>query len=246
MPAVFRPIDFRAANGGRPMLQVPSAQWCAGPFSLSAEIANGAATSVNLATPDVWFGDAQVRQAYALTNGVATSNIKATLWLEAVMLQFPTGAFAALAAATKDNLLADTTAPYIEANVGGTVRKIGLVGHMEQLVRILASALAAGAQAEVAELMAGRPYVLPSPISIDLENDTFYLKSDADVALGAATPVVLRLQGQLYPSTAGLPGMLPGGACGIQVPDAQEVGPAFIAEFRKSTQQAIALARPLF
>lgn len=245
MPAVMYPRDFRAANGGRPMLQVPSAQWCAGPFNVTAEIANGAATSWDLSTQDSWYGDAQVRQAYALANA-GTVKMKATLWLEALFLQFPTGAFAALAAATKDNLLVDTTAPYIEVNVGGTVRKIGLVGHMEQLVRIRASALAAGAQAEVAELIAGRPYVLPSPIAIDLENDTFYLKSDADVALGAATPVALKLQGQLYPSTVGLPGMLPGAACGVAMPDASEIGPNFIADFRKSTQQVIALARPLF
>lgn len=202
---------FRDALLCRPVLNVPSAQWCAGPFTLDASIANGAATSVDLTTHDAWFGDVQTRQAYGLVDG-STTKVKALVQIEAVELWILDGSMPQLDIDTKDNLLLTATAPYIQANVGGTVRNIPLLGAMTELIQLVQVTQAAAANGERGFLK-GRPLLLGSPIRVDLENDSMFLKTDADCALGAAQPVKVRLHGFVIPGTVGVPGVIPGASC---------------------------------
>jgi hypothetical protein len=215
--------QFRDALLCRPILHVPNAQWCAGPFTLDAAIANGAATSVDLTTQDAWFGDLQVRQAYACVDA-STVKLKALVHIEAVELLILEGAISKLDLDTKDNLTITATAPYLEANVAGTVRKIGLYGAMTELHELVQVTQAAAADGERGYLR-GRPIQLGSPIRIDLENDTFTLKSDADVALGVAAAVKVKLHGFVIPGTVGVSGVIPGASCGATAGEG-DTGPA--------------------
>jgi hypothetical protein len=217
---VTTPREFSEALGCREILHTPSAQWRGGPFVLDAILANGAATSVDLGTHDAWYGDVGVRQAYALVDA-ATTRVKATVQIEAVEIWLLEGLINKLDVDTKDNLLLSATAPYIEANVAGTITKINLVGHMTELTKFVSITQASAADGERGYIQ-GRPNLLFSPLRLDLENDTLTLKSDADIALGAVCPVKVRLHGWLIPGTVGVSGMIGGANCAAE-PSAQNV-----------------------
>jgi len=238
---VRTPNEFRLALGCREILHVPTAQWCAGPFLLDAIVANGAATSVDLTTHDAWFGDPQARQAYGLVDA-ATTRVKATVQIEAVELWFLEGLINKLDLDTKDNLLLTATSLYLEANVGGAIRKIGLVGAMTELSQLVQVTQASGADGERGFLK-GRPHLLGSPIRLDLENDQFLLKSDADVALGAVAPTKVRIHGFMIPGSVGVGGAIPGAMCGNAVAEGS-TGNGALQHTQQANVMQIGIFRP--
>lgn len=205
------PSDFRDALGYRRSWSPPDGQWMGGPFDLDVQIANGSATDVDCTTEDAWFGDESVRQAYNCTNG-GTTKMKAVLHLEAVELLVLTGATAALDVDTMDNIILTGTRPYIEVSVGSQTHLIGLTGAISMAVHHTQETQTTGADGEFGTIQ-GAPKRLPIPLRIDLENNTFKVKTLADCALGAAADCALRLWGVLLPGTVGVSGHLPG-SCG--------------------------------
>lgn len=236
---VQTPREFRQALGHRAQLHPPTGQWAGGPFYLDVSLANGAVTAVDLTQHDPWYGDPQVRQAYALTDGSST-RIKATLHLEAVGIMLIDGATVKLDVDTMEKLFQSTTAPYLTVTVGTTTRKIplgaaGAIWHAMQLVQVTQAAAADGERAK----LQGKMHVLPSPIRIDLENDAFTLNTDVDVALGAAEACKLVLAGCLWPGSVGIPGSIPGMGC-----EADGDGGLSVADIRGQNIQSIGVYRP--
>lgn len=210
---VATPAGFRDAVGLRRMWTPPDAQWMAGAFTLDASLANGSATDVDLTTHDAWYGDVDVSQSYSLTDG-STAKIKAAVQIDAVELVVMDGSFSKLDVDTKQKILARTTGPYLYVGVGGTVRKIGLFGAIsdgQQLVQVTQASAADGERG----VIRGGPRALFAPIRIDLENNDFRLKTDTDVALGAATACRVILYGAIVPGTQALTGALPGSCSSI-------------------------------
>lgn len=219
MAALTKPIHMLVNRPGyRPIVTRPSTQWRYGPFYVDALVDNGTATSVDLTTHDAWYGDIGARQAYSLTDG-STTKVQATVHIEWISVLFLRGEFTELDANTKDHVHEPATEMYIEATVAGGTEKYGLIGAMREAIAPSGAATTVAATTIQHAMLQGGRRLLDFPVRINLEVDQLWLKSIADVALGADEPVKVVLGGILLPKSANVPGAISGASC---APDTKE------------------------
>lgn len=168
-----------------------------GPFFLDAAIANGSATAVDLAAQDAWYGDAAARGAYTPSNGSATK-MQATLHLEAAELLIVDSDFTVLVTTTKDNLWSSQL--YLQIQASGSNYYVPLDKAVTDAIRATVAAATSSPATTTGAQILGIPFVLPSALRIDLQQDTIQLASTADVALGAAIDTKVVLYGGLFPN----------------------------------------------
>lgn len=238
---VKSPRQFRQALSHRAVINVPSGQWRGGPFFLDVTLPNAAVAASNLTVHDAWYSDQGVRGAYGVTDGDVATRLKATVHVEAVELWLYQGSISKLDVDTKQKLFATGTAPYINCIVGTATHNIPLYGAISEVQELKQVTQAAAAAGEFGALR-GKPYVLPSPIRIDMENDTFSLKSDAAPALGADELGKLVVYGCIFPGSLGIPGFIPGVTCGAEGGDGDEG--ISLEAIRAQSVQSIGIYRP--
>lgn len=225
---------YAAAAGLRSPWSVPSPQFI-GPqwFTIDASLANGSATNVNLLERGRWFGIPEVRNGYGIPNSSATDQLKAFLQVEAYRLTLADSVLD-IDTDTLQKLYATATMPYIDGTCAGSPLKWSLRNHIRQLFEQFQVTQGVAAAGEFGTLR-GRHKVLPSPFVLDLFNDQLTLKSDADVALGAAIAVTVDLYGVLVPPNGSdaEPVNPTIGACKDDIPDDGQGGNAYARRLRQ-------------
>ena len=200
--------EFRLAYGGRPNLYIPDPQWIVGderhPFRIGCTLANGAATSSDLTTQDAWYEDVQVRTAFNPADA-STTRLRAILTVEAVRVFVMSSVFSALDATVKDDASAQL---FILADVGGQSKRIDLRGCIREPAKEFQKTQTTAALADWWLLNGGWARVPGTPITLDLEQNTFSLVSLNSVAYGAAiTQCWVEVIGFMAPK--GTPGAIP-------------------------------------
>ena len=134
---------------------------------------------------------------------------------------------------------------YLEVQIGHTTMHLNLHEAWSQFVE--AVALIDSDQTTttyLARLAGGGPVELPAPIFIDLEENSFRLRSDSDIAAGQAERVFVKIHGALYPQEDAVKGTAPG--CGAMPSNELMQAPLTVAEFRRralNARQARAFTR---
>lgn len=192
--AAARPAQayrFLIAVGGRNVLKGFPANFLAGPFYLDATIKNGAVTATDLTAADAWYADAQVRAAFSPANA-GTTKQNFTVHIDSIRILITDGTFSALVATTKEKLW-DTAYLSIRAIVGGTTRKYPVDTAIHDMLQGAWAAATSSPATTFGSNVRGVPWVLPSPIRVDCNQDSLDLVSEADAALGADTPCKVEL-----------------------------------------------------
>lgn len=225
---------FAAASGLRSPWSVPSPQYI-GPqwFTIDASIANGSATNVNLLERGRWFGCSEVRNGYGVPNSSATDQLKAFLQVEGYRLTVA-DSILDIDTDTLQKLYATATMPYIDGTCAGAPFKWTLRNHIRQLFEQFQVTQQTAANGEFG-ILRGRHKLLPSPFVLDLFNDQLTLKSDADVALGAAIAVTVDLYGVIVPPNGAdaEPVNPQVGACSDDMPDDGQGGSNYARRLRQ-------------
>lgn len=197
-----KPIAWHIANGFRSFRSVPSSKWLVGkPFDLETQLANGAATNVNLAMRSVWSTDREVARKFGLALSETATKFEATVAIDAVALRIIPFSDATTALWTKVvNLLKNATAPYLTGTIDGQPYDEQITNGISHFLSQFESDQAAAADEITGILPYRGPIKLRNPIRIDLGKDQLALKTDADIAFGAAVDVRLQFYGTLVPN----------------------------------------------